>query len=113
MQQGEINYALIGQRIREKRQKAKLTQEDLSEKLNVAPEYVSRIENGRAQINLKRLGEISALLNVPIEYFVAGSVYNGDDNIQALIDAAGSLNYRQRAHLVRIAQEIQQLAQGC
>lgn len=113
MQEGDINYELIGQRIREKRQKAKMTQEELSEKLDVAPEYISRIENGRAQINLKRLGEISALLNVPIEYFVAGSVYSGDDDIQALVSAAGTLNQRQRAHLVRIAQEIQQLAQGC
>lgn len=111
MQQGEIDYGLIGCRIHEKRVKAKLTQEQLAEKLDVVPEYISRIENGRAQINLKRLGEISLLLNVPIEYFVAGSVYNGDASTQAINGAAAAMTPRQRKHLASIVQEIQTLVQ--
>lgn len=110
MQQGDIDYEMIGSRIRERRQKAGLTQEQLAEKLDVVPEYISRIENGRAQINLKRLGEISALLNTPIEYFVAGSVYNGDAATQAISSAVAAMSPRQRKHLANIVQEIQWLA---
>lgn len=109
MQQGDIDYKIIGHRIREKRQKAKLTQEQLAEKLDVAPEYISRIENGRAQVNLKRLGEISALLGVPIEYFVAGSVYSGDAATQTINDITAAMTPLQRKHLAAIAREIRLL----
>lgn len=111
MQQGDIDYELIGRRIHEKRVKAKLTQEQLAEQLDVVPEYISRIENGRAQVNLKRLGEISLLLDVPIEYLVAGSVYNGDAATQAISGTAAAMTPRQRKHLAAIVQEIQKLAQ--
>ena len=69
-----IDYQIIGKRIQEKRTEKNITQEQLAEKLSVSAEYISRLENAKSQINLKRLAEISDFLEIPIEYFIAGTV---------------------------------------
>lgn len=74
-----INYEIIGNRIKEKRLEKQLTQENLAESIDVSPEYMSKIENGRVQINLKRLAELSLILECPIEYLVAGTVIQAPD----------------------------------
>lgn len=74
-----INYQIIGNRIKEKRLEKKLTQDNLSELLGLSNEYVSKIENGRVQINLKRLAELSLILECPIEYLISGSVMQSPD----------------------------------
>lgn len=74
-----IDYEVIGSRIREKRLEKGLTQETLAEKLELSPEYVSKIENGRVEVNLKRLAQISLILECAIEYLVGGTVIDSPD----------------------------------
>lgn len=69
-----IDYKMIGSRIREKRIEKGLTQESLAEIMNISPEYMSKIENARVEVNLKRLAELSSILECPIEYLIVGSV---------------------------------------
>ncbi len=68
----DIDYSIIGQRIREARKKKGWSQERLSEEIDVAVGYISRIERG-AQINLKRLAQISKVLDTKIEYLIGGA----------------------------------------
>ena len=51
-----------------------MSQEDLAEKLDVAVAYLSRVERGGTTINLTRLGQISLILDVPLERFVTGII---------------------------------------
>ena len=60
----EIDYTLIGQRIKEARKKKGWSQEKISEEIDVAVGYISRVERGNP-INLKRLAQISNALDVP------------------------------------------------
>ena len=69
----EINYKVIGQRIKEARRKKGWSQERLSEEIDVAVPYISRVERGD-QINLKRLAQISTVLEVRLEYLITGVV---------------------------------------
>ncbi len=69
----EIDYKIIGQRIREARKERGWSQERLSEEIDVATVYISRIERGSSQVNLKRLAQISKALEVSLEYLVGGS----------------------------------------
>ncbi len=69
----EIDYKVIGQRIKEARRKKGWSQEKLSEEIDVAVPYISRIERGD-QINLKRLAQISTVLNVRLEYLITGVI---------------------------------------
>ena len=67
-----IDYEIIGKRIRAERVKQKLTQEDMAEKIETSIAFYSRIETGRAHINLARIIEIANILNISPGYFLTG-----------------------------------------
>jgi transcriptional regulator with XRE-family HTH domain len=70
----EIDYKIIGQRIKEVRKMRGWSQERLSEEIDVTTVYISRIERGTSNINLKRLAQISKALNTTIEYLIGGTM---------------------------------------
>lgn len=67
-----IDYGVIGERLKRARKNKKLTQEQLAEKIDVSIAFLSRIERGSSQINLKRLSQICDLLDV-----TEGEILNG------------------------------------
>lgn len=71
--EANVDYKLIGERIKEARKKAGWSQEKLGEIIDVATVYISRVERGSAQINLKRLSQISIALDIPIEELIVGT----------------------------------------
>ncbi len=70
----DIDYKIIGQRIKEERRKKGWSQERLSEEIDVTTVYISRVERGTSQINLKRLAQISRVLETSVEYLIGGSI---------------------------------------
>ena len=64
---------IIGRRIREARLNKKIRQEELADKINVSVAYMSRVETGKSQINLKRLTQIAEVLDVSPGYLLIGS----------------------------------------
>ena len=70
-----IDYSIIGNRIKKARKAKNMTQDDLSEKLDVSIAFLSRIERGTSQINLKRLSQICEILGV-----TEGDILNGVSN---------------------------------
>ena len=60
----ELNYSIIGVRLKQARINKKITQEELAEKLDVSVTYISRIERGSTAITLKRLSAMCNLLEV-------------------------------------------------
>ncbi len=71
--EANIDYKLIGERIKEARRKAGISQEKLGEIMDVATAYISRVERGSSQVNLKRLSQISIALSTPIEQLINGT----------------------------------------
>lgn len=69
----DIDYKIIGKRIKEERRKKGWSQERLSEEIDVTTVYISRIERGASKINLKRLAQISKALDTSVEYLIAGT----------------------------------------
>jgi DNA-binding XRE family transcriptional regulator len=62
---------VIGELLKEERTKANLTQEALAERTGTKKSYISRIENGRADIQLSTLYKlIEQGLNRKIELFI-------------------------------------------
>lgn len=104
-----INYKEIGNRIRERRVQMGWTQEILAEQIDVATVYVSRIENGKAQVNLKRLAELAQILKTPIEYFISGTVRSKDYQIDEIHDLIENFPPQHREHVIAILQEMQKM----
>ena len=67
-----LDYTIIGQRLKKARKAKKMTQEELAEKLDVSIAFLSRIERGNSQVNLKRLVQICEILEVS-----PGEISNG------------------------------------
>ena len=58
-----VDFSIIGERIKKARKAKKMTQEDLAEKMDVSIAFLSRIERGTSQINLKRLSQVCNILD--------------------------------------------------
>ena len=68
----EIDFKLIGERIKEARKKKGWSQEKMSEEIEVSVVYLSRIERGYSRISLRRLVHISKVLDITIETLISG-----------------------------------------
>ena len=80
-----IDYKLIGERIKRVRKSKGITQENMAEKLNVSIGYVSQVERGITKISLDLLGAISSILNYDISGFVAESAVNSSEYLESEI----------------------------
>ena len=79
----ELDYAVIGQRLKKARIEKGYTQEYLAERMNVSVAFLSRIERGSSHINLKRLTEICRLLDLSEGEILSGSVTNPESYLSA------------------------------
>lgn len=77
-----IDYKIIGKRIKQARKDINKTQEDLAEYLEVSNSYVSRIERGTTKISLELLVKICSYLNISPSYVLTGSIYSSDDYLR-------------------------------
>lgn len=68
----ELNYVEIGKRIKIKRKEIGITQEKLSEILDVSPSYVSEIERGTSISSLSTITKISQTLDLSLDYLIYG-----------------------------------------
>ena len=59
----DIDYIAIGKRIRSARLAKKMTQETLSNMIDVTPTYISTIENGHTKLSLSTLLSIAQILD--------------------------------------------------
>ena len=66
----DLNYVEIGRRIKIKRKEQKLTQEKLSEIIDVSPSYISEIERGTSISSLSTVSKIARTLHTSLDYLV-------------------------------------------
>ena len=62
----EMNYLLIGKRIRRFRLSKNITQEELAFQIGTSAAYISNIEHGKKKVSLPKLCEISEILGVTV-----------------------------------------------
>ena len=74
-----INQKEIGQRIRILRKEKGLSQLELSNKLNINMDHLSRIENGNKGMSLDLLIEFSKHFSVSTDYILLGNRQNTEE----------------------------------
>lgn len=74
-----INQKEIGKRIRSLRRGNDLTQLELSNKLNINMDHLSRIETGSKGMSIDLLIEISEYFSVSADYILFGQKQNADE----------------------------------
>lgn len=71
---------ILGQRIKEEREKKQWTQDDLAETLNVSRQAISKWEVGSTYPDIDRLVQISNLFDITLD-----SLIKGDDSLKKSI----------------------------
>ena len=73
-----MNYYEIGQRIRRYRREKGLSQEQLSEKVNISVTHMSHIETGNTKLSLPVLVDIATVLQVGTDDLLTDKMHNAD-----------------------------------
>lgn len=106
----EIDYHIIGERIKRGRLKKKLTQVELSEMIDVSVVYLSRVERGNTHINLKRLIEISNVLEIPAGEILQGAAPEENSYLKKDIsDVLKNCNGEKQKLIYEIAKLVEQV----
>ena len=69
----EINFKALGMRIRDIRRLRGMTQEAMSEQLNISPQHMSNIENASKNPSLNLLANITEVLDVTMDELMIDS----------------------------------------
>ena len=86
----EIDYSVIGERLKKARKEKNITQEELAEKLDISIAFLSRVERGSSKINLRRLTQVCNILGVSESEILTG--VSGDSKSYLDSDFAELLN---------------------
>jgi len=95
----EINVQ-IGEQVRAAREAAKLTQENLAERIDVSTQYVSDLERGVVGVSIPTLKRICFALGVTSDQILFAA--QPENDITAIADKCKSLSKEQFTLLTRI-----------
>lgn len=91
----ELNYIEIGKRIKIKKKELNLTQEKLSEIIDVSPSYISEIERGSSICSLATITNIALTLNTSLDYLVLGiTANNANETFKEILQSIPTKNQK-------------------
>lgn len=98
-----IDYKLIGERIKRMRKSNGVTQEVLAEHLDVSIGYVSQVERGITKISLDLLAAISTVLGCDIAYLVSESAINSNEYMESeIISEIKKLDQKKKKYILSV-----------
>lgn len=106
----ELDFKLIGRRVRNFRRMHEMTQENLAEAAGLSVPYVSHIERGARKASISTLIKIASALNVTVDALLLGWQPNEavtlDSDVKSLL---GDCSPREREVLLKIATAAKQI----
>lgn len=100
---------LLATRLREAREAAGLSQEDVAQKLDLPRPAISQIENGHRRVEALELARLAKLYRQPLSSF-ADEEPVGTKRLDALFRTASALSEKDRAEVLRFAEYLKQKA---
>ena len=99
-----LDFALIGKRIKEVRTDRHLTQEYIANASDVNVSHISNIETNKVEVSLTLLVSICNAMNVTVDY-ILGNEYKVPTTAYetALLNTVDKLNSSKKEQLLRIA----------
>lgn len=86
-----FNVAEFGNRLREMRGLAKMTQKELAKKVNVEVKHISRMEKGKRACSIDSLIELKNALHTSADFLLTGEEQNNDKMKQELLQVIDQL----------------------
>ena len=70
----EIDYKIVGERIKKCRLNNNITQDTLADLIEVNPSFISNIERGKTKMSMETFVNIAKTLNTSVDYLIFGDV---------------------------------------
>ena len=100
----ELDFALIGQKIREVRTEKKLTQEYIASMTGVNVSHISNIETNKVKVSLTLLVQICNALDTTVDYILENEYHNPTTSIEKeLFHTIKDMKKTKQELLLRIA----------
>ena len=94
----ELDYKAIGKRIKIARINADMTQEHLSDLIELSPSHMSNIETGTAKVSLTTMIRIANALSVTVDDLLCDNLVHAkvqfEQDIQQMLDGCSELEIR-------------------
>jgi transcriptional regulator with XRE-family HTH domain len=100
----------LAERLREAREAAGLSQEDVAQKLSLPRPAISQIENGHRRVEALELARLAKLYGRPLGFF-ANEEPIGAKRLDALHRTASALSEKDRSEVLRFAELLRQKAE--
>lgn len=102
-----VDFKLIGNRIKEKREQSHITQQKMADDLSISKFYISKIENGKVKATLETLVEISNYLDISISQLLTGiSPLNNNYCVSEYVEIYDRATPEQKNMILDIAKTI-------
>jgi len=101
----------LGERIKERRQTLKITQQDLAQALGMTPQHISAIEQNKWSPSLAVLPKLAEELGVSTDYLLSGKEGIITDVIPA-IKADKTLPLKVKRALIALVKELREPEKG-
>jgi transcriptional regulator with XRE-family HTH domain len=104
--------AVIGERIKERRNELRWTQEQLAQKAGISKSFLSELENGKRSVSANNLLDLARALSVSLDYLMTGQEKGGRQaELQipaSLAQFAGDagLSFRQALTLLEMQRQV-------
>ena len=102
----KLDRKILGKRIREERLRLKLTQEQLSEKIDVTASYLGAVERGEKSMTLEELIYLINVFGVSMDYILSDFTYHDSGKTEVLTSVVDSLTPRQQKLALEIVKLI-------
>ncbi len=96
----KFDKEIIGKKIRQIRLEKDLSQEELSEKIDISPRHMCTIENGKSFPSIETFVKIAKALDIDINKFFNLTIKN-DDNLRDEICNMVQISSVSELHLIR------------
>ena len=104
-----VDYKLIGSRIKSARKRLGLTQETMAEYLDVTTGYISQVERGTTKISLDLLGKISVILDCDVSSLIHNSaIERSTYMVDDITELSRQLSARDRGVILLVIQSMLQ-----
>ena len=93
----ELDFKMIGNRIKQQREFLGYTREHLAERLSVSVNFCRDIEIGAKGMSVQTLAKLSNILKLSLDYILLGETLNGD--VEPLILMLNSCKPEKRKYI--------------
>ncbi len=101
-----IDYELVGEKIKRKRLEKGYTREKLAEECSISVSYLAHIERGTKSLSLETAFKISQILGVSIDYLLLDELTEYERVMSALETELIQLSAKQKETFIKFARLI-------